>query len=57
MVDCDVSRELMHKQLEAAGVDATLVLDSAVGYMLELVDIVMIGAEGVTESGGIINKV
>ncbi|XP_072929303.1 translation initiation factor eIF2B subunit alpha [Epargyreus clarus] len=53
----DNSGEAMHKQLEAAGVDATLVLDSAVGYILELVDIVMIGAEGVTESGGIINKI
>lgn len=47
----------MHKQLEAAGIDATLILDSAVGYIMEQVDIVMFGAEGVTESGGIINKV
>ncbi|XP_028026177.1 translation initiation factor eIF-2B subunit alpha isoform X1 [Bombyx mandarina] len=53
----DNSGEVMHKQLVAAGVDATLILDSAVGYVMEQVDIVMIGAEGVTESGGIINKI
>lgn len=47
----------MHKQLVAAGIDATLILDSSVGYIMEQVDLVMIGAEGVTESGGIINKV
>lgn len=47
----------MHKKLVAAGVDAILILDSAVGYIMEQVDVVMVGAEGVTESGGIINKV
>ncbi|XP_026330285.1 translation initiation factor eIF-2B subunit alpha [Hyposmocoma kahamanoa] len=53
----DNSGVLMHKQLQAAGVDSTQILDSAVGYIMEQVDIVMIGAEGVAESGGIINKV
>ncbi|XP_053605764.1 translation initiation factor eIF2B subunit alpha [Plodia interpunctella] len=53
----DDSGTLMHKKLVAAGVDAILILDSAVGYILEEVDIVMVGAEGVTESGGIINKI
>ncbi|KAI5646872.1 initiation factor 2 subunit family domain-containing protein [Phthorimaea operculella] len=53
----DNSGEHMHAQLVAAGVDATLILDSAVGYILEQVDIVMLGAEGVAESGGIINKI
>lgn len=53
----DNSGILMHKQLVAAGVDATLILDAAMGYIMEQVDMVMIGAEGVTESGGIINKI
>ncbi|CAK1579203.1 unnamed protein product [Parnassius mnemosyne] len=53
----DNSGVLMHKQLVAGGVDATLILDAAVGYIMEQVDIVMLGAEGVTESGGIINKI
>ncbi|KAJ8718918.1 hypothetical protein PYW07_016474 [Mythimna separata] len=53
----DNSGVLMHKQLEEAGIDATLILDAAIGYIMEQVDLVMIGAEGVTESGGIINKI
>lgn len=52
-----ISSVLMHKQLVEAGIDATLILDAAIGYIMEQVDLVMIGAEGVTESGGIINKV
>lgn len=47
----------MHKNLEAAGIPCTLVLDSAIGYVMEQVDFVMVGAEGVVESGGIVNKV
>lgn len=47
----------MHTQLVEAGIDATLVLDSAVGHIMEQIDFVMLGAEGVTENGGIINKV
>uniref|UniRef100_A0A2A4IUW5 Translation initiation factor eIF2B subunit alpha n=1 Tax=Heliothis virescens TaxID=7102 RepID=A0A2A4IUW5_HELVI len=53
----DNSGVLMHKQLVAAGIDATLILDAAMGYIMEQVDMVMIGAEGVTENGGIINKI
>ena len=52
-----ISSVLMHKQLTEAGIDATLILDASIGYIMEQVDIVMIGAEGVAESGGIINKV
>lgn len=47
----------MQKQLEEAGIDVTLILDAAVGYIMEQVDLVLLGAEGVTENGGIINKV
>lgn len=47
----------MHKQLLEKGIDSKLILDSSIGYMMEQVDIVMLGAEGVVESGGIINKV
>ena len=35
----------------------TLVLDSAVAFIMEKIDLVLIGAEGVVESGGIINLV
>lgn len=53
----DESGKLMCAELEAANIPCTLILDSAMGYVLEQVDMVMVGAEGVVESGGIINKV
>lgn len=37
-------------------IPVTLVLDSAVGFIMDKVDMVIVGAEGVVESGGIINK-
>lgn len=45
----------MAKELLAAGIPVTLILDSGVGYMMEKVDMLLVGAEGVVESGGIIN--
>ena len=45
------------EELIKAGIPVTLVLDSAVGYVMEKVDFVLSGAEGVVENGGIINKV
>ncbi|XP_020817734.1 translation initiation factor eIF-2B subunit alpha [Drosophila serrata] len=49
--------EEMVRELEAAGIDCTLILDSATGYVMESVDFVMVGAEAVVESGGIINRI
>lgn len=43
---------------EKAGVPATVVLDSAVANVMErCVDAVVVGAEGVAENGGIVNKI
>lgn len=47
----------MCKDLEAEGIPCTLIMDSAVGYIMEQVSFIMTGAEGVVESGGIVNKV
>lgn len=70
----------MYDALRKEGIKATLILDSAVGYMvfvvffdpsgrsisdkqlrlsylMERIDMVVVGAEGVMETGGIINKV
>lgn len=47
----------MARDLEKLGIPCIVILDSAVGYIMEQVDMVMVGAEGVVESGGIINKV
>lgn len=50
-------RKRLAKDLEAEGIPCTLILDSAIGYIMEQVNFIMIGAEGVVESGGIVNKV
>ncbi|KAI8318363.1 translation initiation factor eIF-2B alpha subunit [Martensiomyces pterosporus] len=44
-------------ELQRLGVPCEVVLDSAVGYIMEKVDLVFVGAEGVVESGGLINKI
>lgn len=46
----------MARALEDLKISVTVVLDSGVGYCMERVDMVLVGAEGVVESGGIINK-
>ncbi|WFC98863.1 translation initiation factor eIF-2B subunit alpha [Malassezia yamatoensis] len=43
--------------LARAGIPCTVVLDSAVGYIIHKVDMCLIGAEGVAESGGLFNAV
>lgn len=43
--------------LGAAGIPTTVILDSAVGYYMEQVSMVIAGAEGVVENGGIVNSV
>lgn len=53
----DCSGRLLYKALLEKGISATLILDAAVGYVLEKVDVVLLGAERVVESGGIINKI
>lgn len=45
----------MASEVAKLGVPVTVVLDSAVGYVMERCDMVLVGADGVVESGGIIN--
>jgi translation initiation factor eIF-2B subunit alpha len=45
------------KVLQDEKIPVQMILDSAVGYIIEKCDIVLVGAEGVVESGGIINQV
>ncbi|XP_013794345.1 translation initiation factor eIF-2B subunit alpha-like [Limulus polyphemus] len=47
----------MCEQLGKKGIVCTVILDAAIGYIMEKVDVVLVGAEGVVESGGIINKI
>lgn len=46
-----------YEELTAAGVPCTVVLDSAVSYVMDKVDFVLVGSEAVVESGGLINAV
>lgn len=47
----------MVRDLEKLGIESTLILDSSVGYIMETIDLIMVGAEGVVESGGIVNRI
>ena len=53
----DRSGYLMETKLKECNIPVTVILDAAAGYILEKVDLVLIGAEGVVENGGIINKI
>lgn len=59
LTECKPSGEgaKFRKLLRSHGITSTLILDSAVGYVINRVDKVFVGAEGVAESGGIINHV
>ncbi|OBZ75740.1 Translation initiation factor eIF-2B subunit alpha [Grifola frondosa] len=46
-----------YEALTAAGIPCTVVLDSAVAYVMDSVDFVLVGSEAVVESGGLINAV
>ncbi|KII88534.1 hypothetical protein PLICRDRAFT_41701 [Plicaturopsis crispa FD-325 SS-3] len=46
-----------YEALTAAGIPCTVVLDSAVSYVMDKVDFVLVGSEAVVESGGLINAV
>lgn len=47
----------MVQNLRDNGIAAECILDAAMGYIMEQVDLVLVGAEGALASGGIINKV
>ncbi|KAM5538977.1 hypothetical protein V8D89_007200 [Ganoderma adspersum] len=46
-----------YEVLTTAGIPCTVVLDSAVAYVMDKVDFVLVGSEAVVESGGLINYV
>uniref|UniRef100_A0A452EFB0 Translation initiation factor eIF2B subunit alpha n=1 Tax=Capra hircus TaxID=9925 RepID=A0A452EFB0_CAPHI len=52
-----LSGKKMVKALCSLSVPFTVVPDAAVGYIMEKVDLVIVGAEGVVENRGTINKV
>ena len=53
----DASGAKAAKLYSQAGIPCKVVLDAAVGHIMESVDLVIVGAEGVVENGGIVNKI
>lgn len=53
----DDSGEVMQESLKEHGIECNLILDAAVGFFMEKVDMVLVGADGIVENGGIINKI
>ncbi|XP_022919605.1 translation initiation factor eIF2B subunit alpha [Onthophagus taurus] len=53
----DNNGEGFKRELETEGIECSLILDAAVGCIMEKINFVMVGAEGVVENGGIINKI
>lgn len=47
----------MAKLLQEANIPVELIVDNAVGFVIHKVDKILVGAEGVAESGGIINHI
>mmetsp|Transcript_4428 Transcript_4428/g.5144 ORF Transcript_4428/g.5144 Transcript_4428/m.5144 type:complete len:320 (+) Transcript_4428:131-1090(+) len=45
------------KTLQSEGIPVRVIQDAAVGFFMEQVDMVLVGAEGVVENGGIVNKI
>lgn len=45
------------QELKANGIQAEVFLDAAIGHYIQHVDMVLVGAEGIVENGGLINQV
>nr|KAG5687761.1 hypothetical protein BaRGS_014850 [Batillaria attramentaria] len=53
----DGAGQRAYAELTALDIPTTVILDASVGYIMEKVDMVLVGAESVVENGGIINKI
>lgn len=51
------SRLKTHSELLAAGIPSTVLCDAAAAYAMRKADLVLVGAEGVCESGGLLSVV
>jgi translation initiation factor 2B subunit (eIF-2B alpha/beta/delta family) len=45
----------MSNEIAALGIPVKVLIDSAVAYSMDEIDMIFVGADGVVESGGIIN--
>jgi translation initiation factor eIF-2B subunit alpha len=51
------SGERMYQRLKDEGIRCRLIPDTAIGFFLDKVDVVLVGAEAVAKNGGIINHI
>lgn len=51
------SGKLMYQKLGEEGIRCRLITDSAIGFFMDKVDVVLVGAEAVAKNGGIINQI
>ncbi|ODV64054.1 translation initiation factor eIF2B subunit alpha [Ascoidea rubescens DSM 1968] len=47
----------MVEELRKSGIPTKLILDSSVGYVINKIDKILVGAEGVLETGGVVNHI
>ncbi|PVU91337.1 hypothetical protein BB561_004443, partial [Smittium simulii] len=45
------------KELKELGIPCRIILDASIGYYIAKVDLILLGAEGVVENGGLVNKI
>ena len=57
LLHLQTSSEKTAAALREMGIPTRVILDSAVGYVMDQIDLVLLGAEAVVENGGIVNKV
>jgi len=55
--EADGAGERMKEELEQLGIPCTVIRDASVGFFMEKVDCVLVGAEGLTENGGLVNRI
>mmetsp|Transcript_12280 Transcript_12280/g.31289 ORF Transcript_12280/g.31289 Transcript_12280/m.31289 type:complete len:334 (+) Transcript_12280:78-1079(+) len=53
----DCSGYKLAQKLTECNIPAKIIMDTAIGFVMERVDMVLVGAEGLLESGGISNRV
>jgi len=51
-----LSSYIIADRLRSAGIPTTLIVDTAVGFTLAKIDMVLCGAEAVDENGGVVNR-
>ena len=55
--DVNVNQDFEYELQSCPNIAANYITDSDIGYIMEEIDLVLVGAEAVVKNGGILNKV